>query len=302
MKRTCVAALLLSLSILAVPAAVLACGQPATICDHESSGSFPLVDAGVPASVLVDGNADSAVRIVADSFAQDLKRVSGRSSQVLLVPGKARRPVVLLGVVGSSKLVDGLVAAGKLRTDAIAGQWEAFVIAVVDKPWPGVPQALVIAGADRRGAVFGTYDVSDKMGVSPWYWFADVPVPRSHSLYVSPGQRSDRPGVRYRGFFINDEDPAFSTWAKKHFGGINARMYAHVFELLLRLKGNYLWPAMWAPKAFHLDDPENARLANAMGVVMGTSHHEPLTRAQSEWHRLTDDPSTGGEWNYQTNG
>ena len=302
MKRTCMATLLLSLSILLVPTATLACELPATICGHETTGSFPLIDKGIPASVLVDADADSAVRLVADSFVQDLKRVSGRSSRVLADSAKATGPVVVIGVVGSSRLVDGLVAAGKLRVDAIAGQWEAFEVAVVDQPWPGVPRALVVAGADRRGAVFGTYDLSEKMGVSPWYWFADVPVQRRGSVHVSPGERSDRPGVRYRGFFINDEDPAFSSWAKKHFGGVNARAYAHVFELLLRLKGNYLWPAMWAPKAFHLDDPENARLANAMGVVMGTSHHEPLTRAQSEWHRLTDDPSVGGEWNYQTNG
>jgi len=292
----------LLLSMLAVPTAALACGQPATVCDHATAGSFPLIEGGSPASVVVDDGANSAVRMAANSFAQDLQRVSGRSSHVLTDASKATAPVVLIGVVGHSRLIDGLVAAGKLQVDAIDGQWEAFETTVVDRPWPGVARALVIAGADRRGAVFGTYDLSRRIGVSPWYWFADVPVPRSHSLYVSQGQRSDRPGVRYRGFFINDEDPAFSTWAKKHFGGMNARMYAHVFELLLRLKGNYLWPAMWAPKAFHLDDPENARLADAMGVVMGTSHHEPLARAQSEWHRLPDDPSTGGEWNYQTNG
>jgi hypothetical protein len=295
-------ALWLSLFFLAVPTAALACALPATVCDQGSAGSFPLIDGGHPARVVIDDGANSAVRLVAASFAQDLQRVSGRSRRVLSDPGEAKGPVVVIGVVGHSKLVDGLVVAGKLRVDAIAGQWEAFGVTVVDQPWPGVPTALVIAGADRRGAVFGTYDLSRQMGVSPWYWFADVPVPHRTSVHVSPGQRSDRPGVRYRGFFINDEDPAFSSWAKKHFGGMNAQMYAHVFELLLRLKGNYLWPAMWAPKAFHLDDPENARLANAMGVVMGTSHHEPLTRAQSEWHRLTDDPSTGGAWNYQTNG
>jgi len=302
MKPSTVARWLLSLTLVAAPAVALACDGPATICAQPAAGRFALVEGGVPASVLVDAGADPAVRHVADSFAADLQRVSGRASRVLHQSAQAGGPVVLIGVAGDSPLLDGLVAAGKLRVDAIAGQWEAFQWSVVEQPWPGVPQALVIAGADRRGAVFGAYDASEKMGVSPWYWFADVPVPRQRAVYVTPGQRSDRPGVRYRGFFINDEDPAFSGWAQKHFGGINARMYAHVFELLLRLKGNYLWPAMWAPKAFHLDDPDNARLADAMGVVMGTSHHEPLTRAQSEWHRLPDDPATGGAWDYQANG
>jgi hypothetical protein len=139
------------------------------------------------------------------------------------------------------------------------------------------------------------------MGVSPWYWFADVPVRQRSEAFVSAMPRSDRPKVRYRGFFINDEDPALSGWARKHFGGLNATMYEHVFELLLRLGGNYLWPAMWAPKSFHLDDPRSAVLADEMGVVMGTSHHEPMTRAQSEWHRSPEDPATGGAWNYGTN-
>lgn len=251
--------------------------------------------------MLVDDNANSAVRHVAENFAEDLGRVGGRRAEVLTDARQVKGPVVLIGVMGNSRLIDGLVAEGKLQVDSIKAQWETYQVAVVERPWPGTQRALVIVGSDRRGAVFGTYDLSERIGVTPWYWFADVPVQRRSLVHVTAGARVDRPGVRYRGFFINDEDPAFSGWAKQRFGGINAEMYAHVFELLLRLKGNYLWPAMWAPKAFHLDDPNNARVAHEMGVVMGTSHHEPLTRAQSEWHRLEDDPSVGGEWNYQTN-
>ena len=282
-------------------ASALACDAPASICAEPGAGGFALIEGGHPAMVLSDDNADPAVRRVAESFAEDLKRVSGRRTRHVEALKRVRGPVVVIGVKGDSPLIDELTAAGKLDLDGLDGRWEAFDIKVVDNPWPDVPRALVIAGSDRRGAIYGAYDLSEKMGVSPWYWFADVPVARRTNLYVSAGERRDQPGVRYRGFFINDEDPAFGGWAKKKFGGVNADMYEHVFELLLRLKGNYLWPAMWSPKAFHLDDPRNAVLADEMGVVMGTSHHEPLTRAQAEWRRLPDDPSTGGEWNYQTN-
>ena len=302
MKGTRFPILVLMLAGLLASATALACDGPAAVCERMTPGDFPLLRQGVPAAVLIDTDADSAVRRVADGLAADLERVGGTRARVLEDVAGADGPLVVIGVAGRSRWVDALVEAGKLDASAIAGQWEGFTVVVVEQPWPGVPQALVIAGADRRGAVFGSYDLSERMGVSPWHWFADVPVQRRSQLHVTAGQRSDRPGVRYRGFFINDEDPAFSGWAQQRFGGINADMYEHVFELLLRLKGNYLWPAMWAPKAFHLDDPRNARLAHEMGVVMGTSHHEPLTRAQSEWHRLEDDASAGGQWNYQTNG
>jgi hypothetical protein len=207
---------------------------------------------------------------------------------------------VIVGTLGTSPLIDGLVKAGKLDVAGLKGQWEGYVEQVVDDPAPGVPRALVIAGSDRRGAVFGTYDISQKIGVSPWHWWADVPVPHRDTLYLTAGARRDQPKVRYRGFFINDEDPAFSGWAKKRFGGVNSAAYAQVFELLLRLKGNYLWPAMWG-KAFAVDDPQDQALANAMGVVMGTSHHEPMTRAQQEWHIPDGKGVTGGPWDYTRN-
>jgi hypothetical protein len=251
--------------------------------------------------VVTDPAADSAVQWVADRFAEDLQRVSGNAAQRVRDADRVSGPAVVIGVLGQSPLLDGLAVAGKLHVDDLGGQWEAFQVAVVDEPWPGVARALVVAGSDRRGAVFGTFELSEQLGVSPWDWWADVPTQRREEAHVTAGSRSDRPRVRYRGFFINDEDPAFSGWAKNRFGGVNADLYERVFELLLRLKGNYLWPAMWASKAFHLDDPRNTALADAMGVVMGTSHHESMTRAQSEWHRSPDDPTTGGAWNYVTN-
>lgn len=263
---------------------------------------FRLIADGRPATVMIDQAADSAVHHVAASFVADLERVSG--TRPALVMGGAPvvgEPAIIIGVLGASATIDRLVSAGKLDAADLRGEWEAFRQIVVDDPMPGVPRALVIVGSDRRGAVFGTYDVSERMGVSPWHWFADVPVVRKRDLALPMRALRDQPKVRYRGFFINDEDPCFSGWAKTAFGGVNAAMYAHVFELLLRMKGNYLWPAMWG-KAFADDDPKSMVLADAMGVVMGNSHHEPMLRAQAEWHRHEDGGVTGGAWDYSTNG
>ncbi len=282
---------------LAIGTAAQACDTPVSICTRATAGSMPLVRSGAPVQVLAEASADPAVRHVADSFAADLQRVSGRQAARISDPATARGDVVIIGVRGQSPLVDGLVASGKLNADDLAGQWEAFRQVVVERPFPNVRRALVIVGSDRRGAVFGAYDLSEKMGISPWHWFADVPVERRANLYVTAGSRRDQPKVKYRGFFINDEAPALTTWAEKKFGGANSKMYAHVFELLLRMKGNYLWPAMWQPRAFNADDPQNMVLADAMGVVMGTSHHEPMTRAHDEWSRVKD----AGPWNYRTN-
>lgn len=284
-----------------VSAPALACEGAVTICPEAASTSFALIQVGRPASVLADPGADPAVRHAADGFAGDLERVSGaRAARIHQLAG-VKGPVVLIGVLGRSPAIDALVRAGKIKPQDIAGEWEAFRQIVVDKPAPGIARALVIVGSDRRGAVYGAYDLSEKIGVSPWHWFADVPVAQQANVFVTAGSRRDQPRVRYRGFFINDEAPAFSTWAQKKFGGANARAYAHIFELNLRLKGNYLWPAMWAPRAFNDDDPQNKILADAMGIVMGTSHHEPMTRAQDEWHRNTGGGVTGGKWDYASN-
>ncbi len=161
---------------------------------------------------------------------------------------------------------------------------------------PGVKQALVIAGSDKRGTIFGIYDLSEKIGVSPWYWWADVPVKQQQNLYVLPGIHTQgEPAVKYRGIFINDEAPALSGWVFEKFGGFNHKFYKNVFELILRLKGNYLWPAMWG-RAFYDDDPLNPQLADEYGVVIGTSHHEPCMRAHDEWRRYGKGP-----WNYEKN-
>ena len=165
------------------------------------------------------------------------------------------------------------------------------------RPWPGVDQALIIAGSDKRGTIFGIYDLSEQIGVSPWYWWADVPVQHHDQLFIRPGRYvQDEPAVKYRGIFLNDEAPALTGWVREKFGDYNHQFYEKVFELLLRLKANYLWPAMWN-SAFNEDDPLNPRVADEYGIVMGTSHHEPMLRAQQEWKRHGN-----GAWDYSTNG
>ncbi len=297
--RLCAAWALFLALFAASPA--LACEGQVAVCASAGEGSLALIAEGTPATVYADGTADPAVRRVAGDFAKDLGRVSGMDAAVVsdarLLSGEA----VVIGVLGQSPAIDDLVARGMVDAAGLAGEWEAYRQQVVENPWPNVVRALVIVGSDRRGAIFGTYDLSEKIGVSPWYWWADVPVERKADLYLTAGAHRDQPGVRYRGFFINDEDPALGGWAKKQFGGVNSQLYEHVFELLLRLKGNYLWPAMWG-KSLAEDDPKSLALAAEMGVVLGTSHHEPLTRAHVEWEHAKEAGTASGDWNYATNG
>ena len=160
----------------------------------------------------------------------------------------------------------------------------------------GIQHSLIITGSDRRGTAYGVFELSRRMGVSPWYWWADVPVKKKKEVYVKNGTYySGTPSVKYRGIFINDEAPAFSGWTKEKFGGVNHRVYEKIFELMLRMKANYLWPAMWG-NAFNDDDPLNPVLADRYGIVMGTTHHEPMLRAQQEWKRYGK-----GLWNYDSN-
>ena len=286
-------------------APTLAIAQPATpappLTDHyisakKTTGSFPLVAGGKAATFYAsESDWPGVLRTIRDVQA-DVNRVTGRQPSFLTDKPQGKQPVVLIGTVGHSPLIDELVKAGKLDVGSLAGRWETFVVQTIANPMPGVASALVVAGSDKRGTIYGLYDLSQQMGVSPWYWWADVPTPHQNNLYVAAGRHTlGEPQVKYRGIFINDEAPAFSGWAKEKFGGVNHGAYEHMFELLLRLRGNYLWPAMWG-NMFNVDDPRNPELADMYGIVMGTSHHEPLTRAHEEWKKAGHGP-----WNYQTN-
>jgi hypothetical protein len=271
-------------------------GEPTYVVSTPVQGGFVLAADGKAAPLVVsDQDWPGVVRAVGDLSA-DVGRVTGRAAEVVKTPGTIKGDVVLIGTIGRSPLIDALVKAKKLDVSGVAGRWESAVTTVVERPLPGVKRALVIAGADKRGTIYGIYDLSEQIGVSPWYWWADVRVPHADALYVIPKRVvQPEPAVRYRGIFFNDEAPALSGWTKEKFGGMNHEFYTKVFELLLRMKANFLWPAMWN-NAFAMDDPENARLADEYGIVMGTSHEEPMMRAEKEWtwgHH--------GAWDYTTN-
>lgn len=290
---------ILTLLLLLVTLALHAAGPVKTDCLStlpqyvrytSAPGAFCLAADGRAASVLVSSADWEGVVRAAGDLTQDVQRVTGILPRLVQTDEPAPASV-LVGTLGKSPLIDRLVEAGKLDASSVSGQWESYLIATVD-------DCLVIAGSDKRGTIYGIYDLSEKIGVSPWYWWADVPARRSTSLYVEGGRYvQPSPKVKYRGIFINDEWPSFGGWASAKFGGLNSKMYAHLFELLLRLRANYFWPAMWAT-AFNEDDPENPALADRYGIIMGTSHHEPMMRAHKEYTRRRDEV---GEWNYATN-
>jgi len=274
--------------------------QQTIVMEEPIPGAFPLVRNQAAAPVLVSPDDYPGVRRAAADLQADMERVSGARPTLIDDEKHCARFTVILGTIGKSPAIDRLVRSGKLDVRSIAGKWESFLIQTVAHPMPNVEQALVIAGSDKRGTIYGIYEISEEIGVSPWYWWADVPPQHHAELFILAGAYvQGPPKVKYRGIFINDEDPSLSGWAKEKFGGINSKMYVHMFELLLRLRANYLWPAMWG-KAFNEDDPENPRLADEYGIVMGTSHHEPMMRAQAEWTKHGN-TFGNGEWNYVAN-
>ena len=294
-------ALLAVLSLLAVQPA-WALGERALVRFDAAPGAVVLARDGAAARIFVDAGDDPALRHAAASLRDDIARVSGARPSLLQAPPTGAAAVagqgdlVLVGTLGRSPLIDRLAREGRIDAASLRGKWEGYLVQTVRDPLPGVARALVIAGSDRRGAVYGVYTLSEQMGVSPWHWWADVPPAHHAVLAVADGTRaSDAPVVKYRGIFLNDEAPALSGFAKDSFGGFNHRFYEKVFELILRLRGNYLWPAMWG-NAFYDDDPENGRLAQEMGIVMGSSHHEPLMRAHAEWAKYGKGP-----WDYGRN-
>ncbi|RXG12017.1 glycosyl hydrolase family 67 [Leeuwenhoekiella aestuarii] len=261
--------------------------QNISVSQTTEAGAFKLVDGTSAAQLVIDTEDYEGVHIAVKNLQKDIERVSSQKPKFSkTIDGSG---AVIIGTLGKSKYLDNLIASGKLNLDSIKNKWEAFTIQQVDGN-------LVIAGSDKRGTIYGVYTLSEKIGVSPWYWWADVPVKKSKVLYITSKSFTDLgPKVQYRGIFINDEAPALSGWVGENFGSFNHEFYEHVFELILRLKGNYLWPAMWG-RAFYDDDPQNPIEADKYGVVIGTSHHEPLMRAHAEW-----DKYGAGNWNYTTN-
>ena len=237
-------------------------------------------------SVGLSENEHSCVQLAANNLLADIEKVTGQKGTIV-----AERMEILIGTVGVNKQIDQWIKQGELQD--LKGRTEKYIIKTIGNQ-------LVIAGSDKRGTVYGIYELSKQLGVSPWYYWADVPVEKHTSIYIKKGEFTDgEPAVRYRGLFLNDEAPCLTTWVKNTFGTDfgGHKFYEKVFELILRLKGNYLWPAMWG-WAFYADDPENLKTADKMGIMMGTSHHEPMARNHQEYARHRKD---WGAWNYSTN-
>lgn len=269
---------------------------PSYISTTAGKGYFPLAVSGKPAPLYVSQDDHKGVIRVAKLLQTDINKVTSFTPDLSLAEIPRVKAVVIIGTLGKNRIIDKLTKAKKLNLTEINGKRETFLIQVLKDPLPGVDQALIIVGSDKRGTIYGMLDLSTQIGVSPWYWWADVPIEKKNALYVLPGRHTmGEPAVKYRGIFINDEAPALAGWAQEHFGGFNAGFYEKVFELILRLKGNYLWPAMWG-SAFYADDTRNPKLADEYGIVVGTSHHEPMMRAHDEWRRFGS-----GDWNYETN-
>ncbi|MEO6733403.1 MAG: glycosyl hydrolase 115 family protein [Ferruginibacter sp.] len=261
------------------------------VSEKKGQNDFSIADA----VIYVDLNDDAVVQKAALLLQQDIEMVTGKKPTLINTITARNQPVIIIGSVEKSSTIQQLVKIKKLNISTIKNKWEAYQVQTIKKPFEGIENALVIAGSDRRGTAFGVFELSKQMGVSPWYWWADVPV-KKHTLYVKSNTLfTDAPKVKYRGIFINDEAPALSNWSREKFGGFNNKFYSKVFELMLRLKSNYIWPAMWG-NAFYDDDSLNIKIAEEYGIVIGTSHHEPLMRAHDEWKRYGK-----GNWNYDSN-
>jgi hypothetical protein len=289
----------------------LALGAGSYITEKRTAGAFVLSVSGRSAPVCISSNDYWGVIHAAKDLQSDIEKITDAKPELLADKIPSAMDIVVAGTIGKSPFIDELIRNKKLDVQEIEGKWESFIIKVVNKPFPGVGRALVIVGSDKRGTIYGIYDVSEKIGISPWYWWADVPPRHRSAIYVKSGTFEEGPpSVRYRGIFLNDEWPDLTNWMIHTYGYVKPsehpplppdianyghEFYERVFDLLLRLKANYLWPAMWN-NAFNEDDSLNPIMANDYGIVMGTSHQEPMLRAQKEWDRRY--MKTLGNWNF----
>jgi len=269
---------------------------------HTAPGDFVLSSQGRAPAIYVAEGESEAVRRAADDLCKDIALVSDTKPARVSLTTELPRDVVIVGTIEQSKLLQELIKAGKLDAQDISGAWESYAIQVVDHPLPKVERALIVAGSDRRGTIYGLYTLSEAIGVSPWSWWADVPVKKQTSLAIRAGShKQGPPAVKFRGIFLNDEDWGLQPWAAKTLepetGDIGPKTYARLFELLLRLRANTLWPAMHpCTHAFNYY-PDDKVVADRFGIVMGASHCEQMLRNNiDEWHR-----DGKGDYNYVTN-
>lgn len=270
--------------------------------------TFYIVKDRVAAELLIEAEAWEGVRRVGGTMGGDIETVSGCAPvrREALEQCAAER-VVLAATAGRSPLLARLEREGRLSLAAVTGKREVFLMQILEDPFPEAPQVkqlLLIAGSDKRGTIYGMFRLSELCGVSPLVFWGDAAPEKDPepAVFLAEPFVSKEPSVRYRGFFINDEWPAFGSWCTERFGGVNAKAYQMIFELLLRLKGNYLWPAMWR-SSFSEDGPglDSAELADCYGVIMGASHHEPMCRAGVEWQNQYAHYGTDPAWSFITN-
>ncbi len=271
--------------------------QKSYVTTEKNKNNFPVVENKTASPLWVDENDYPGIIRVSKHLQADIDRVTGVQPELLYSKPQSSE-VIIIGSKEKSKIIAALVKSGKITAKELQNKPETFLITVINNPFPAIKRALVIAGSDKRGTIYGMYDLSEQMGVSPWYWWADIPPKKKKNVYVLPGKHSSgTPKIKYRGIFINDEAPALTGWAYEKFGGLNHKFYEHVFELIMRLKGNFLWPAMWS-NSFATDDTLNPIIADEYGVVISTSHHEPMMRAWKEWE-WAGNPK--GSWDYTKN-
>lgn len=294
----------LATAIVGLALAGLGASHDALVFDIDGdNGEYFLANSSHTPTIWTDPDDAKAVRRAADDLAVDFGRVTGRNgTRVSNLGGFQGGPLIIAGTIGGSRIIDRLIAEKKLDVSGIEGGWENYITGLVSSPAPGISKALIVAGTDRRGVIWGIYDISEAIGVSPWYWWTDVPAETKDSIWVTnKSQIRHDPSIKWRGIFINNESPSLTTWAKDRFeksdygSFLTDGFYARVFELMLRLKANYIWPAMWG-KAFYLDTKNYGFIAEDYGVVMGTSHHEPMARAEKEQQLFMD-----GIWDWDTN-
>lgn len=280
---------------------------------EEPGREYVIASKGKAQQLVLDAGAKDykGLKLVAECFQSDVKLVSDADLDIVTDTSKMTGIPIIAGSIGNNQLIDTMIQNKKLDVSKIKDKWETYKIQFVQNPVEGVEEALVVAGSDKRGTMYGIFHISELMGVSPWVYWADVTPEKKDTVTLNSKTlcvTSKEPSVRYRGIFLNDEEPALGSWANKFFkkskgGKFNEHFYEHVFQLLLRLKANYLWPAMWSA-SFSADGekmPEaSAELADEYGIVMGTSHHEPMMKAHQEWTTKKSNYGTG-EWNYATN-
>ena len=290
-KGFCLLTCILTISV------VMAKDHDNIVSTEISQDRFTLIENGVPTDIFISENEKKGVLIAAENLRADFERVCSTKAQLLTEAPKGN--CIIVGTI-DSPIMKTLAKNKKITSVDLANKIEKYIMTVVDNPLDGVNQALVIAGSDMRGTIYGIYELSEQIGVSPWYYWMDVPTVHQNNLSIARGTyTAGEPAVRYRGIFLNNEAPCLTTWVRNAFGTRYGghEFYAKVFELILRLRGNYLWPAMWS-WAFYADDPLNSPTAVDMGIIMGTSHHEPMARNHQEWAR---NRRQYGEWDYVTN-